>query len=91
MEANKLMPEENNVLMSLGRLEGKMDMLLGQHTANIAKFDNFDRRLIDAERRITTLETRSDEGKAHKSFLMSMAAIAITAASTLWKLITGVR
>ena len=86
------MPDEKlnaELYLMLGRLEGKLDSVIQANASHVTKIDEHDKRLVDAEGRLVQLETRYSEGKAHKSFLLSIGAVLISAGSTFWKILTG--
>ena len=68
------MEQEESIMLSLGRLEGKVDALMGQQGRHQSDMDNLDDRV------------RSLEG--HKAQLLGVCAAIASAASYLVSVIT---
>jgi hypothetical protein len=75
--------------LMLGRIDGKLDMVLSQQVSHGGRLDNHDNHFSDLETRIAQLEARQDEKKTNRSFLMSVGALIVSLAGFLWKLATG--
>ena len=67
----------NELHLLLGRVEGKIDMVLGQQSVHSARIDAQDKRLTDFEARLTAIETTGNLGRANKSLLLSVASVFI--------------
>lgn len=77
------MEPDSSPLMALGRLEGKMDMLLSHLTTVQSRADVLDTRINDNDKRIASLEAkadaRSDTGRFWLTTLSSGLAVLIAA------------
>jgi hypothetical protein len=79
------MDERSNLELHLllGRLDGKMDMLLSQQSIHASKMEATDKRLVNLDQRITSLEASKAEGKSNRSYTISIMSIVIAAGAAL--------
>ena len=67
--------DDKEILLALGRLEGKVDALIAQHKAIASDLDRHDTRLRVLEN--------------SKAYLMGICAVIAAGSSYVFKLITG--
>lgn len=65
------------VMLAIGRLEGKMDMVLSAHKGHTDRLDNHDKRLDEIDGRVSKME-----GK----WVIVAAAVTAIATAAVWAL-----
>lgn len=72
------MTDDNpNIMLMLGRLEGKVDAFMALQKAHSTRLDDLETRLSEAEREITALEASRTNSAGWLTHLAAYAALAI--------------
>jgi hypothetical protein len=66
-------------LVSLGRLEGKVDALLQHQTNTASRLDHVEKRQTETDLKVAGIEARGGASKDWKATLISLGALAISA------------
>jgi len=70
-----------DVHLLLGRVDGKLDVVIANQTAQYAKLELLGTRVSNAEIRLTTIETFDQSAKTHWAMWLSVGSIAIALGS----------
>ena len=80
----EIMPTTNNVLLLLGRLDGKMDTVLAQMNAQTQRIDGVEAKVSTQDVRLTILETNQSNSKATKAAIFAMVLAVLSSIASLF-------
>ena len=76
-----------DVHLLLGRVDGKLDIVIANQSAQYAKLEQLGTRVSNAEIRLTTIETFDQSKKSHRALWISLVSVGIALFTALFSMI----